>query len=768
MINHLNFVCSLMLLTGAIVFGLEHTGLYVQPNDVNNEIISGKSETSAQPEQCLAIKKTFRHELQQLQMDIKDCAYGNKLPVIKDQVEQVRQRISDGHVLHDTIVVETRNMRANISSYNENINRFLSLLLTTQKQLEMKKNTGCNLDSLLLHAADINGQLRYYLNEHTGLLVDINALLLENFSLIDALSLSINENLYAYMQDIEMTYSSLQADLLTLRERFGRRQEAGKYYSFVQRAYTKRLNSIDNELEKLLSDIKMHIEVVHQGFFQQTGLERVPLSNQTRQTIQHVQEFEAELAQNQADLHKKVVSTHTDQYPWLIHVSIGFGAIVIIFGFWFYIRAYHVRVKNKVPDSTEDSDDTISDVKESQEQVVFEEGKTKIGGLTITRQRREGGDNSLIIPGKGLKYMDEAGMDNYYMIDLREYWEDTMVTKVFLHRHLIRKTYRFFYESCVSKGRVLETGGYIIGGWEADPDNPQVYHVSLEDFIQPGDDAIYGEYELNFGAKIGVRLEKAIREYREKPGREYTLTAWFHSHPEIKIFLSNNDILVQEALAGRENKHKLLALVIDPITQDKGKVAFYTGIFPYRTDETMNNSSSDMKLIKWKDLYDWALSPPILGLDDYYRVDLELYNRQSYYFGLLLNDRCITRFSLFLDDLLGQESGSGLFLGRTINQNNSRPLLLLEDFVEADKEPGVHALPLVGYFYFSLNIDDIVDEIVSDIERTSDTGLIMLCDNHHKDMMILTRQTSGRFNRPEDMLMRFTFSDAEPWPTRRR
>jgi hypothetical protein len=146
-----------------------------------------------------------------------------------------------------------------------------------------------------------------------------------------------------------------------------------------------------------------------------------------------------------------------------------------------------------------------------------------------------------------------------------------------------------------------------------------MYNISIESVVQPGDDAIYGEYNLNFGAKIGITLNYAIENLCEKTGNEYVHTTWMHSHPGLGLFLSSQDLSVQSQLAHSSHPKRLLAIVLDSNTPDL-QMAFFA---PKQTG-AMNNDQDIKQTLSLETLYQWAKSLPttIEKTPDYYGIDI--------------------------------------------------------------------------------------------------------------------------------------------------
>ncbi len=340
-----------------------------------------------------------------------------------------------------------------------------------------------------------------------------------------------------------------------------------------------------------------------------------------------------------------------------------------------------------------------------------------------------------------------------------------MVQNVYIQRDCIKKVYRFFYESCVADNKVLETGGYMVGFWEYNLDEPGRFDVSMEDFIEPGDDAIYGEYQLNFGAKIGVRLDKVIRNYKEKTGRNMILTAWFHSHPGMRLFLSNHDLDVQERITNDVHKQKLLAFVIDPNTQDGGKSVFSTGIFSYKSNNLMNNNDGNMKEIKWKELYDWALSPVLPDFEGFFRVDMQTICSKSQVNVIYFNDQSIIRFSLFLDEHINDTHTVGFFTGEYFDdKQDKKRIAVIKDFkTNIDKDTKQE---IVACFFTGKVNDETVK--AASIPGKDRPEILLLCENKSTGLYILTKKSNKVYNSIADVKSTVSVSKLESWPTRRR
>jgi hypothetical protein len=250
--------------------------------------------------------------------------------------------------------------------------------------------------------------------------------------------------------------------------------------------------------------------------------------------------------------------------------------------------------------------------------------------------------------GKGLLALRQNAGTDYLELDLEQEWEDTMVKKVYFGRECIIKTYRFFEDSIRETdtgSTAYETGGYMIGRWDSNTEDPGKFDVSLEDFIEPGDDASFSSHQLNFGAKIGVKLQKTIENWKQKLNKEMVMTAWFHSHPGLKIFLSDFDLSVQKDFSGAEKKLRIVALVIDPYTEK-----WDTGIFTYKSDFSMNNDKDSRQFFSLDEMYRWALNKVDTGHENHYSTVLTTLYASTIVNKIYFSNSCILDIKRKIED----------------------------------------------------------------------------------------------------------------------
>lgn len=195
----------------------------------------------------------------------------------------------------------------------------------------------------------------------------------------------------------------------------------------------------------------------------------------------------------------------------------------------------------------------------------------------------------------GLKHVIDRP-NEYLSFDMDKVFVSSAVNKVYMSTDLVKKLYDFFSNSLEAGGRTNETGCFIVGCWDQGRDGR--YDVSLEYMVEPGDDADFGEYSLNFGKKISVNMASVIDNLAQKSKRDYLLTCWMHSHPGLGLFLSNQDLIVQRQLTYPDHANRLIAIVIDTNTPD-----FKTGFFTAKRDGKMNNKEEVKQWFSFEDIY---------------------------------------------------------------------------------------------------------------------------------------------------------------------
>lgn len=193
---------------------------------------------------------------------------------------------------------------------------------------------------------------------------------------------------------------------------------------------------------------------------------------------------------------------------------------------------------------------------------------------------------------------------NYFVLEMKDFFMDTAVKKVYVARDVIRSLNTYFKTFLENPERTHETGCYLVGCWEEAESGGPSYNISLEAIVRPEDDAVYDEYSLNFGLKIGVKLGSTLRNLAEKTGRDYVHTAWMHSHPGLGLFLSSHDLIVQKQLAYSDAPQRMVAIVIDTNTPD-----WQMSVFTAKSNGVMNNKEDMLKTVSFDILKEWCRNP---------------------------------------------------------------------------------------------------------------------------------------------------------------
>jgi len=197
----------------------------------------------------------------------------------------------------------------------------------------------------------------------------------------------------------------------------------------------------------------------------------------------------------------------------------------------------------------------------------------------------------------------ENVMDNpaYLAIDCSDFCPSSAVRRIYIKNTSIKDIYNMYAEDLRNPENPKEDGCMVLGRWVHDKENNE-YYVSLEDVVMPGDDAVFSEYELNFGGKIKLKVSEKLRKLRRETDLQYDMTCWVHSHPGLGVFFSNQDNTVHMQLKHPTHPHFLTALVIDILTPEQE-----LGIFTFKPDGTLNSKADLTRMYSLEDMYKWAI-----------------------------------------------------------------------------------------------------------------------------------------------------------------
>lgn len=197
----------------------------------------------------------------------------------------------------------------------------------------------------------------------------------------------------------------------------------------------------------------------------------------------------------------------------------------------------------------------------------------------------------------------ESVIDNpaYFKIESKDFCDDSAVSVIYLKNSCVKEIYNMYAEDLRNPNNPKEDGCMVLGRWVYDEQTGR-YSVSLEEVVTPGDDAVFKEYELNFGGKIKLKVAEKLRKLRRDTDLQYDLTCWVHSHPGLGVFFSNSDTSVQMQLKHASHPKMLTAIVVDILTPKQD-----FGIFTFKNDSTINSKKELNKLYSLEDLYKWAI-----------------------------------------------------------------------------------------------------------------------------------------------------------------
>ncbi|MBR5688069.1 MAG: Mov34/MPN/PAD-1 family protein [Prevotella sp.] len=197
---------------------------------------------------------------------------------------------------------------------------------------------------------------------------------------------------------------------------------------------------------------------------------------------------------------------------------------------------------------------------------------------------------------------DVIGNPQYFPIEVEEFCDMSAVKRIYLKNTCIKEIYEMYAKDLRNSPNPNENGCMVLGRWVYDTQR-QEYCVSLEEVVMPGDDAVFQEYELNFGGKIKLRANGRLKKLREQTGLQYDLTCWVHSHPGLGVFFSNADTSVHHQLKHHTHPHFLTAIVVDILT--KGQ---QLGIFVFKRDGSISSKNDLKKMYSLTKLYQWAVN----------------------------------------------------------------------------------------------------------------------------------------------------------------
>lgn len=242
--------------------------------------------------------------------------------------------------------------------------------------------------------------------------------------------------------------------------------------------------------------------------------------------------------------------------------------------------------------------------------IVFVIKKRKGNGKPARMQAdvaRQNAKSDIIVRRKTTSILKKQSLEDvhhnnaYLQIDCSDFCSDSAVRRIYFKNTCIKDIYNMYAEDLRVPDNPNEDGCMVLGRWVHDEENDE-YYVSLEEIVKPGDDAIFKEYELNFGGKIKLKVAERLRRLRRETNLQYDMTCWVHSHPGLGVFFSNPDSTVQMQLKHPSHPKFLVAIVVDILTPKQE-----LGIFTFRHDLSINSKADLKKMYSLEELYKWAV-----------------------------------------------------------------------------------------------------------------------------------------------------------------
>lgn len=280
------------------------------------------------------------------------------------------------------------------------------------------------------------------------------------------------------------------------------------------------------------------------------------------------------------------------------------------------------------------------------------------------------GNPTIIVRRRTTSILKKQNIDDvindpaYLAIHTSDFTSDSAVRTIYVKNTCIKEVYNMYATDLRNSDNPKEDGCMVLGRWVFDPDS-RTYDVTLEYVIFPGDDAVFKEYELNFGGKIKLRVADRLRKLRRETGLQYDLTCWIHSHPGLGVFFSNSDDNVQMQLKHASHPNFLVAFVVDILTSDQEM-----GIFTFRRDGSMNSKNDIHKMYSLEEMFKWALKSVknSFSPDSYYNILGGAALKTSSCKGIELNNNAIIDLTqIVLDPIVGI---AGWAIGTPIETNH--------------------------------------------------------------------------------------------------
>ncbi|MGN0236877.1 MAG: hypothetical protein ACI4AK_02135 [Lepagella sp.] len=351
---------------------------------------------------------------------------------------------------------------------------------------------------------------------------------------------------------------------------------------------------------------------------------------------------------------------------------------------------------------------------------------------------------------------DVINNPEYLAIKSSEFTVNSAISTIYIKNSCIKEVYNLYAEDLRNSENPKEDGCMVLGRWVFN-EGDRTYSISLEYVVFPGDDAIFKEYELNFGGKIKLRIAEKLRKLRRETNLQYDLVCWIHSHPGLGVFFSNSDESVQMQLKHSQHPNFLVAFVIDILTSDQEM-----GIFTFQQDGTMNSKGDITRMYSLEDLYKWALESDKTSFnrENYYNILAEAQTRLASCQGIELNNSSIIDVTqIILDPTIGI---SGWAIGTIIDSPNGKEYLVSQILKASDNPTSGIIGILITVTHFSL---PTIQRLISN--ENKNINFVMVYSTKLMSLISIP-VVNGEIVTDEDYHGDETIDDLKIWTRRKR
>ncbi len=352
------------------------------------------------------------------------------------------------------------------------------------------------------------------------------------------------------------------------------------------------------------------------------------------------------------------------------------------------------------------------------------------------------------------------GNPAYLVINAAEFTHDSAVRDIYIKNTCIKEVYNLYAEDLRNTDNPKEDGCMVLGRWVYD-NVSHTYDISLETVIFPGDDAVFKEYELNFGGKIKLRIADKLRKLRRETNLQYDLVCWIHSHPGLGVFFSNSDDTVQMQLKHSQHPNFLVAFVVDILTSDQEM-----GIFTFRKDGSMNSKGDLTKMYSLEEMYKWALESDKASFnpDNYYNILAHAKVKTPSCQGIELNNSSIIDLTQLITDSSATDSNGiiGWVIGTSLESGYKKEFVV-SNIVKAADGPTAGVIgALMSVPHFSL---PTIQRLLTG--KCSDLSFVLVYSSKQLSLTAIP-VINNRLATDEELYSDETIDDLKIWTRRKR